>query len=225
MDAIPFHVDEIFEDVDDSHWFSQRLISDVIEDHAPLKRKKLPKKPIPCMNSKLRKACHKKALDRNKYFRNGRTKKSWEIYRKSRNYATKLKAQSIQTYFKTYCNGQRKNKTFWDAVKPFTSDSMAPRNDCLILKDGEEIISDPYTVGNIFNDYFVNQTILSKSGKHTDEEEINHVTKRPCNSHDSIKIIKENCNPPYEFSFNEVTPNVVFRHLKDFDAKKGYWLG
>ena len=87
-----YHVGEIFDDFDDKFWFQKKLMEGVINGHAPIKRRKAPKKKtVPFMNAPLRKACHYKAMRRNKYFRHGRTKSLWELYRKSRNEASKLK--------------------------------------------------------------------------------------------------------------------------------------
>jgi len=38
LSYIPFQVCEIFDHVDDTYWFSQSLIRQVIDNHAPLKR-------------------------------------------------------------------------------------------------------------------------------------------------------------------------------------------
>ena len=99
IDIAPFYVGNIFDDVDDIFWFNHTLIQDIINGHAPMKYKKTVKHPAPFMNSKLRKACLHKAMLRNKYFKRGRFRQSWELYRKSRNNVTKLKAVSMNTYF------------------------------------------------------------------------------------------------------------------------------
>ena len=52
----PFHVADIFDDIDDIAWFSSSLIRNVIDAHAPVKSKIITKQSVPYMNSKLRKA-------------------------------------------------------------------------------------------------------------------------------------------------------------------------
>ena len=39
ISAAPFHVAEIFDDVSDMTWFTSNLISDIVDDHAPIKTK------------------------------------------------------------------------------------------------------------------------------------------------------------------------------------------
>ena len=99
IDTAPFYVGNIFDGVDDIFWYNHTLIQDGINGHAPMKQKKVVKQPVPYMNSKLRKACLHKAMLRNEYFKHGRSSQSWELYRKSRNNVTKLKAVSMNTYF------------------------------------------------------------------------------------------------------------------------------
>ena len=118
----PYHVGNIFDDFDDIYWYNHMLIKYVMDDHAPLKRKRTVKKPVPFMNSKLRKACHRKAMHRNKYFRHGRTKDLWNKYRKTRNEVTKLKTVSMKNYFSERCDNENfvKNPTqYWKTIKPF----------------------------------------------------------------------------------------------------------
>ena len=98
--SAPFHVADIFDDFDDSFWFNQTLLSDIIDGHAPLKQRRPVKMPVPFMNSKLRKACHRKAMAHNKFFKMGRTDALWSEFRKCRNHVTKIKAVSMKNYFK-----------------------------------------------------------------------------------------------------------------------------
>ena len=61
----PFHVAEIFDDLDDKFWFYETLSNQLLNSHAPLKKRKPKPNPVPFMNSKYRKACHSKAMAHN----------------------------------------------------------------------------------------------------------------------------------------------------------------
>ena len=110
--SAPYHVRDIFDNFDDTYWFNHTLIKNVIDHHAPPKSKRTVEIPLPCMNSQLRKACHRKSMLRNKYFKCGRTQLLWEQYRKSRNLVTKLKAKSMADcmYFSQRCSAQHLKK-------------------------------------------------------------------------------------------------------------------
>ena len=56
IESVPFHVSEIFDDIDDIHWAQNNLLMSVINYHAPLKTKYVKGKKLPYMNSELRKA-------------------------------------------------------------------------------------------------------------------------------------------------------------------------
>ena len=150
----PYHVAEIFDDVDDNYWYHEKLISEIVNEHAPIKKRKPVQNPVPYINSKLRKAQHYKAMMRNKYFRNGRQRHAWELYRKSRNNCVKIKAQSIKYYFDSKCNNSENPTAFWKTIKPFISNKSAKETELITLKDKDDIISAPDAVSNIFNEYF-----------------------------------------------------------------------
>ena len=56
IESAPFHVMDIFDDVDDMAWFTSTLISDVIDDHAPIRTKTIKPECVPYMDSCLTKA-------------------------------------------------------------------------------------------------------------------------------------------------------------------------
>ena len=55
IECVPFHVSEIFDDIDDVHWAHNHLLMSVIKHHAPLKTRFVKGKQLPYMNSDLRK--------------------------------------------------------------------------------------------------------------------------------------------------------------------------
>ena len=169
ISTAPYHVGEIFEDFDDKFWFYKKLIADITDSHAPIKHRQPVSFPVPFMNSKLRKACHTKSMLRNRYFRGGRTKGQWESYRKSRNAATKLKAESMKKYFEDKCNPMYstvKQNVFWDSIKPFMTEKVKHDNKSICLKIDDSIISRPAAVCNAFNDYL--SSIASSLGNNDD---------------------------------------------------------
>jgi hypothetical protein len=78
------------------------------------------KNPLPCMNSELRGAIYRKHMFYSQYTKNRNTK-TWEKFRKQRNLVTKLKKNSMKTYFLEHFTGGAKNVNFWKTVKPFFS--------------------------------------------------------------------------------------------------------
>ena len=70
INSIPFHVCDIFDDIDDIYWAQNSLFMPVVEKHAPLKTRVIHKPQAPYMNSELRKAMNQRNMWRNKHFKN-----------------------------------------------------------------------------------------------------------------------------------------------------------
>ena len=113
--AAPFHVDEIFDDVNDTAWFTSTLISDITETHAPTKTKWVKCKSAPFMNSNLRKAIHSRNMARNKFRKYG--KLHWEKYRQTRNKTVSIRKKSLENYFRKNC--EKMIRTFGKLFLPF----------------------------------------------------------------------------------------------------------
>ena len=223
IEMAPYHVGERFDDFDDTYWFNHTLVKFVMDNHAPLKHKQTVKRPVPFMNSKLRKACHQKAMLRNRYFKNGRTKCSWEHYRKIRNHVAKLKSTSIQNYFAERCsqnNMQNNPSKYWETVKPFMTDKMKTRHDVITLQHNGKILNDPSAVSNIFNDYFSNVALeIGDEKPMCEDEDIESVFKMYEN-HESVKCICENMSCDVPFYFSKVTVKNVESLLRESDSSK-----
>ena len=223
LEIAPFHVGDMFDEVDDTFWFNHSLIQGIVDGHAPIKRKKTVKYPVPFMNSKLRKACLNKAMLRNKYFKYGRTKYLWDCYRKIRNQVTKLKATSMNSYFSEKCNPetfQRNPSKYWQTIKPFMTDKSKTVDQNISLFHENKVVNDPAKVCNIFNDYFIEAAShIGKEDPIQDDETIDDIL---CSykDHTTIKRIISNVSHVSMFNFSVVSVKEVQKLLKDVDSKK-----
>ena len=111
-DKAPFHVGDIFDNVDDCYWFSMKLLQDIIDEHAPLKQKVIRHKQVPYMNSNLRKSINVKNMLHRKYTRVP-SATNWEKYRRQRNLVVRLRKSSRANYIKSVGKGS--------SVKPLVS--------------------------------------------------------------------------------------------------------
>ena len=66
MGVTPFHVAHVFDDVDDIYLAHETLLTDVLDEPAPVKKKYVKTKQTPFINSNLRKAAFKNAMLFNK---------------------------------------------------------------------------------------------------------------------------------------------------------------
>ena len=150
---IPFHAAYVYNDVDDIYWAHELLLTDVINEHAPIKELVTKVRKPAYMNGNLRRAVFKKHMLFNKY-KKGKTSADWELYRKQRNYVTKLKKASIGVYVYERCAGGPKSKDFWPTIKPFLSKKGSDGGSEVILNENDQVISDQAEACTVFNTFF-----------------------------------------------------------------------
>ena len=79
---------------------------------------------------------------------------NWERYRKQRNLTSKLKRQSVRSYFYERCPGGPKSKDFWPTVKPFLSNKGLLKDPVITLCENGKIVSDQSAAADIMNDFY-----------------------------------------------------------------------
>ena len=212
ISSAPFHVGEIFDDVEDMAWFTSKLLSDIADEHAPIKTKIIKKKSVPYMNGKLRHAMYKRNMSRNKFRKYG--KKYWDEYRRQRNLVSKIRQESLQNYFSKNCDSH--DKTFWKTIAPFMTDKHSKSGN-IILRENDNVIIDKTEICNIFNEYFVN---AASSIGFDDEIDTLDAAIAKHASHPSIVKIKERHENPSKFTFHYVDVEDIHDKLKSINIKK-----
>jgi exonuclease III len=197
------------------------LFLDTLNKHAPIKTKRIKKVTPPFMNNDLRNAILKKCMLRNKYYKE-RNGTNWELYRNQRNFVTKLRKQSIRQYFVNKTTGISNSKDFWKVVKPFLTDKNSIADDHIILRNDDNLVTDPLDVCNIFNKYFTN---VAKSIGFEDTTTYGNINSNSIHNiiysfrnHPSIlEIKKQNISTSFEFPFateTEVKKIILKLNLK-----------
>ena len=222
LSVAPFHVCEIFDDVNDAYWYSSTLLKGIINKHAPVKKRVVKHNQVPYMNSLLRKSMNVRDALRRKFER-FKTSVNWHKYRKHRNYVTNLRRNSLFQYMKSKCNTTQhgdKPTEFWRFIKPIISDNFKVFTD-IILMENNSIESDQNNVASILNDYFVNvakdignpDTILDGDTF----ENIIHEYE----DHQSIKMIRNDiAKCMHSLSFNNVSSEQVYNKLSHINIRK-----
>ena len=139
--------------MNDKYWCFHSLLAPIIEEHAPLKTKRVRPKQPPFMNSKLRKSVNRKAQLRNK-FNKYPTRKNWEKYRRQRNITTHIRRESIRNYLIENCSGKA-NKTFYNTIRPLVNSKPIALQPTQLLED-DTLVQDEEQIANIMNTYFTN---------------------------------------------------------------------
>ena len=215
----PLHVSSIFDDPDDQVWFHNTILKEIIDEHAPMKQKKLKQKQLPYMNGQLRRAINVKAMLRRKFNKHA-SNSNWLIYKSQRNYVTRLKKQSLQVYFNEKCNdNDSSNKSFWTTIKPFFSDKGPDDSHTSLLIDNE-LITDQKQVCESFNDYFINVATNVSEGSSlpapstTVQDAISRYS-----GHSSIRLIRDS-EVSKVFNFKPVTSMQILSTMRRLNPKK-----
>ncbi len=57
---IPFHISNIFSDVGDQYWFQKYLLTEILNEHAPIKVRTIKENHVPNMHSELCKLIYRR---------------------------------------------------------------------------------------------------------------------------------------------------------------------
>ena len=223
----------ISEDPDERYDYLTTKFPEVVDKHAPLKKKFVRGNQAPFMNKELRKAIYNRSRLKNKFCKN-ETKENEEIYRKQRNKCVKLRKKSIKLYFsKITQNGIVTNKNFWKVIKPFLTNKGCIDGNEISIVNGDEIISDEKELVKTFNEHYINiverscgvksQNLFQEgtSAHLTDTEKIDIIEKH-YESHPSIIEIKNNLKPSHDLNIStfQTNPSEVKKLIMSLDTKK-----
>ena len=114
---VPWDSAYIFEDVDDlfDHW--AKLYCQVLDKHAPLKKKRIRGDQLPWITPELQREISR----RNHLFKKHAkypTDSSWEKYRKQRNKVTSLKRKGMKSFCADASLYKKHHGEFWKKMKP-----------------------------------------------------------------------------------------------------------
>ena len=152
LEAVPWHIIEIFDDVDDSLWCWQSLFNQVVSDHVKTRKVKVRGNNQPWMTGDLRKMIN----NRYKLLMKGRgtphRSKEREDYKRARNACTNLIRYTKAIYWKSKFISSDSPKSFWSLVKKFNGDSNVQRIGP--LKNDNNIVTKDDDKSNLLNNFF-----------------------------------------------------------------------
>ena len=217
LSVAPFHVSEIFDEVDDAYWMCSILLQEIVNEHAPIKHKTIKGNHIPYMNGELSRAINVKRMVKRK-FTKCNSNMNWDKYRKQRNIVTKLLKKSLQQYMHKKCNEAVNGGDFWKTVKPLIYSRGINKDDNIFLSNDGEIVNNTNDICRIFNNYFTH--IANAIG--VDDTIYQYDTCESCISdHDNHRSIGQIRNlmklartGETQFSFKTVDEAVIKKHLE-----------
>ena len=191
--------------------------SEIVENHAPLKKKIVRGNNAPFMNKELRKEIYTRSRLKNKLNKNP-TKENENRYKQQRNKCVSLRRKSIKGYFNRITNkGIVTNKNFWSIIRPFLTNKGIISGTDITLIENDKIVNDDNELAEILNDHYINIVERSSRTKpnkiqnnENDQLAINFI-KNSFISHPSLQKIKIN--------FGTTKTVNIFPHTSTSDIK------
>ena len=220
LSTAPYHVGEVFDDVDDAYWYFETLTKQIIDENAPLKKKVIRNNSVPYMNGALRKAINVKNMYRRKFYKH-KSSATWEVYRVHRNKVTKQRRQSMKEYLRQKCDKACGGKDFWKSIKPLVSNKSNNANNDILLVENDVIITNTLDVSTAINDYYVNITQTIGYDDYISENDcFNDIISAHVNNNSVLYIKDKIASSKPTFEFTHVVPEYIFDVLSKLNARK-----
>ena len=207
------------------------MVTDVLLQHAPIKKKYLRANDGPFMTKELRKEMMHRKRFLNKYNK-AKTAENLAAYKRQRNKCVKILRKAKYNYYQNLdLKNLTDNRKFWKTVKPVFTDKVQVSQTITLIENGEMVTND-HKIAEIFNDYFVNITQdleITENGAYLlptirIEDPVDKAVEKYKN-HPSIKKIKECFTYSESFNFKQVTVEEVFCQLEKLNPRKSSPIG
>ena len=204
----------------------EQIFLNVLDKHAPSKKKILRANHKPYMTKVLRKAIMRRSALENKYYKS-KSVEAKMLYKKQKNYTIKLMKIEKRKYFSNLkVNNFTDNRKFWNTVKPLFSNTGVT-SQTITLVEGENVISDDQEVAETFNQFF-DESVASL--KIHDNKILQNdtwglsnpvdIALRKFQDHPSVRNINKMVDKESKFCFSKVTKVDIERELKSLKTRK-----
>ena len=121
LNSAPWHVGEVFDSVEGRVGFISTLLTEIVNDHMPLKQMRVRDQDVPYMNSEWKEAIRARRRAARRYRRTNAPEDLINL-KKFRNEATRLRRKAIKSYWKTKAEDlKNKPQDFYKTFMPFLS--------------------------------------------------------------------------------------------------------
>ena len=207
----------------------QQIFIELLDKHAPIKKKILRANNSTFMTKALRKAIMQRSRLKNIYYKT-RNAENWNSYKKQRNFCTNLLRDVKKEYYGNLnIKELNDNKKFWKMIKPYFSDKGLNCNK-MILREEDDLITNESQIAGIMNHYFLNVTKDLKLKPSDELENLINIEDilSYFKDHDSIKLISshmESSGNDDDFMFKTVTEAEVKTIILNLNEKKSAVIG
>ena len=181
--AAPWHVGDLFDDVDDQEYYWKTLMKDIVDECFPLKKMRVRSEDVPYMTTSWKNAIRAKRRAASKYYKD-KSAHNWEVKQRCRNEATRQRRIAIKQYWKKKADELTRNsKEFF--IKPFLGSKTCTNKQAGInLKANGTVVSDQASVAETLACHFA--TLADSIGRDRAQQS----EKQLCN-HPSLARISD----------------------------------
>ena len=204
----------------------QNIFLEVLEKHAPLKRKTIRANEVPYMTKQLRKAFMTRSRLENKYYSNS-THENRLLYKKHKNFCNRLRYRERKKFYENMDDKKIVDcREFWKTTKPFLSNKAKSQCKITLIKE-DKIISDDNEVACTLNNFFekaVSSLDIVEPIQHLNdcseiEDPIDAIIAKFSN-HPSIKNIKQHVKITSSFKFRKAQLSEIEDEIDKLNPKK-----
>ena len=204
----------------------EKLYINILNPHAPVKKKFVRGNNAPFMNKTLSKAIMHRSKLKNQFNKNP-TEENKRIYHKQRNYCVNLLNQEKRKYYNDLDPGfLEDNRKFWQRIKPLFSDKQKSLPTDIILVENDITTSDNKDVAEKLNSFFNDavdtleiEPFLFKNTNIISTAKLDDIIGK-YEKHPSTRKIKENIVNGNKFTFKDMTSLDFENEILKLDPKK-----
>ena len=180
-------------------WVWEKLLSDALDVHVPVKRSISKRQHVPFMTPELLGSLLHRNKLRELYFKS-KDPENWEKYILQRNLTSSLRRREISSYLRSRADSAKGDpKQFWYTIKPCMRCKRSNNEGTYRRKENSVLVTDKKKVAQIFNNYF---SFIQNLGEEHDSDPYVAVD---ISVHPSIAAIRDECVVASQFEFNHVS--------------------
>ena len=155
LDGVPWHILEIFDDIEDSWNMWKLLFTSVLNEHAPIKKSRKRRHQVPWITDEIRDLF--RIRDHlGKKARKSKDEGVWIEYRSVRNYVTAELRRSKRTYLEGIAwRAKKQPKKLWNEMNKLLGRNAVTQIQLIRAEEGDLV--DNSDIANAFNTFFINR--------------------------------------------------------------------
>ena len=212
--ATPWHVGDLFDDVDDQEYYWKTLMKDIVDECFPLKKMRVRSVDVPYMTTSWKSAIRAKRRATSNYYKD-KSAHNWEVKQRCRNEATRQRRIAIKQYWKKKAEDLKRNsKEFFKTFKPFLGSKTCTNKQVEInLKVNGTVVSDQARVAETLARHFA--TLADSIGGDRAQQS----EKQLCN-HPSLARIRSHCENKQAITIESTNTTEVLCALQSLKTNK-----